>query len=328
MKFFREIGKSKIFWVFIALFVFMYINNTSILAKKRDGDPFLMAHRGLAQTFHMEDLKNDTCTAERIFEPEHPYLENTIPSMQAAFEQGADEVEFDVKMTKDRQFAVFHDWTLDCRTDVKGEAKEYTMAELKKVDIGYGYTADQGKTFPFRGKGIGLMPSLTEVLTQFPDKQFLIHVKSNDPQEGGLLVDYLSKLTAERRSQLTIYGGSPPVALVKKELPEMRVISIDTMKSCLLPYLAYGWTGITPAACEHTQIHIPEKLAPLLWGWPNKFLNRMDRVDTRVLVVGGNGSEFSTGFDTPADIERLPEGYSGGIWTNRIDRIAPLYKRE
>ncbi|MNR33192.1 hypothetical protein D3C85_1508470 [compost metagenome] len=52
----------------------------------------------------------------------------------------------------------------------------------------------------------------------------------------------------------------------------------------------------------------------------------MDKVDTRVIVVGGNGTEFSTGFDTPADIERLPAAYSGGIWTNRIDRIAPIYK--
>ncbi|CAH1195726.1 hypothetical protein PAECIP111891_00728 [Paenibacillus allorhizoplanae] len=326
MKRLRKLFKSKLVWVLLILMLFIYMNNTSLLAKERTGSPFLMAHRGLAQTFHTEELKNDTCTAERIFEPEHPYLENTIPSMQAAFDAGADEVEFDIHMTKDDQFAVFHDWTLDCRTNVKGQSKDYTMAELKKVDIGYGYTADNGKSYPFRGKGIGLMPSFNEVLTQFADKMLLIHIKTDDRKEGNLLAEMLAKLSPERRSQLTIYGGDLPISIVKEKLPDMRVISVDTMKNCLLPYLAYGWTGRIPASCEHIQIHIPEKLAPLLWGWPNKFLNRMDKVDTRVIVVGGNGSEFSTGFDTPADLERLPASYSGGIWTNRIDRIAPIYK--
>ncbi|KRE93332.1 glycerophosphodiester phosphodiesterase [Paenibacillus sp. Soil766] len=327
MKRSRKLFTRKLVWALLVLIVFIYMNNTSLLAKERRSDPFLMAHRGLAQTFHTENLENDTCTAERIFEPEHPYLENTIPSMQAAFDAGADEVELDIHITKDEQFAVFHDWTLDCRTNVKGQSKDYTMAELKKVDIGYGYTADNGKSYPFRGKGIGLMPSLHEVLTQFSDKLLLIHIKTNDPNEGNLLVEILAKLSPERRGQLTIYGGNLPVSIVKEKLPDMRVISVDSMKSCLLPYLAYGWTGIIPAACEHIQIHIPDKLAPLLWGWPNKFLNRMDKVDTRVIVVGGNGSEFSTGFDTPQDLERLPASYSGGIWTNRIDRIAPLYKQ-
>ncbi|OAS16386.1 glycerophosphodiester phosphodiesterase family protein [Paenibacillus oryzisoli] len=326
MKRLRKLFRSKLVWAVLILIGFIYVNNTSLLAKERSGPPFLMAHRGLAQTFHTENLKNDTCTAERIYEPEHPYLENTIPSMQAAFDAGADEVELDIHITKDDQFAVFHDWTLDCRTNVTGQSKDYTMAELKKADIGYGYTADNGKSYPFRGKGIGLMPSLQEVFTQFSDKMLLIHIKTNDRHEGNVLGDMLAKLSPERRSQLTIYGGDLPLSMVKDKLPDMRVISVDAMKSCLLPYLAYGWTGMIPGSCEHIQIHIPEKLAPLLWGWPNKFLNRMDHVDTRVIVVGGNGTEFSTGFDTREDLERLPDSFSGGIWTNRIDRIAPIYK--
>lgn len=123
-----------------------------------------------------------------------------------------------------------------------------------------------------------LFEALQEVLTQFSDKLLLIHIKTDDPHEGKVLGDMLAKLSPERRSQLTIYGGDLPVSMVKDKLSDMRVISVDAMKSCLLPYLAYGWTGIIPSSCEHIQIHIPEKLAPLLWGWPNRFLNRMDRV--------------------------------------------------
>ncbi|MFM1654038.1 glycerophosphodiester phosphodiesterase family protein [Brevibacillus sp. B_LB10_24] len=316
----------KIILVLLALVAFIYVNNSSYLAVPRSGKPLLLAHRGLAQTYSMEGITNDTCTAERIYSPEHPFLENTIPSMEAAFQAGADVVEFDVHITKDEQFAVFHDWTLDCRTNADGVTRDYTMVELKKMDIGYGYTADHGKTFPFRGKGVGMMPSLTEVLSRFPDKAFLIDIKSNDPYEGELLAAYLSALPKQQQNLLAVYGGDKPIAALKEKMPDMRVMSMATMKSCLIPYLAVGWTGYLPAACEHTELHIPEKIAPWLWGWPDRFLNRMDRTDTRTIVVGGDGSDFSSGFDTVEDIKRLPSHYTGWIWTNRIDRIAPLYR--
>jgi glycerophosphoryl diester phosphodiesterase len=318
-------SKRKWLLIFLVFVGFVYVNNSSLFAKRMDDPPFLLSHRGLAQTFSLEGVGNDTCTAERIYEPEHPYLENTIPSMEAAFLAGADIVEFDIKLTKDGQFVVFHDWTLDCRTNAQGMAQDYTMAELKQLDIGYGYTADQGKTYPFRGKGIGLMPSMDEVLTHFPDKPFLIHIKSNDPAEGVQLAHYLEKLPEDRLNQLTVYGGDEPIAALRDKLPNVRVMSMATMKDGLIPYILIGWTGYVPASLQHTQLHIPEKIAPWLWGYPDRFLNRMDQVDTRVIIVGGDGSDFSSGFDTPEDVQRLPASFSGGIWTNRIDRIAPLF---
>ncbi|USG67152.1 glycerophosphodiester phosphodiesterase [Brevibacillus ruminantium] len=323
----RKIGRKKLFGLlFLLLISFVYLNNTSFFAKGQEKAPWLLAHRGLAQTFHMEGITGEMCTAERIYEPEHPFLENTIPSMDAAFQAGADVVELDIQPTKDGTFAVFHDWTLDCRTNGKGVTREYTLEELKQLDIGYGYTADQGKSYPFRGKGVGMMPSLDEVLTHFPDKEFLIHVKSNDPHEGEQLAGFLAKLPSSRLSQLTVYGGDEPIRALQERMPELRVMSKATLKSCLIPYIAVGWTGYVPSACSHTQLQIPEKIGPWLWGWPHRFQERMEAADTRVIVVGGDGSDFSSGFDSPEDIKRLPAGYSGGIWTNRIDRIAPLFR--
>jgi glycerophosphoryl diester phosphodiesterase len=204
--------------------------------------------------------------------------------------------------------------------------RDHSLAELKKLDIGYGYTADGGKTYPFRGKGIGLMPSLDEVLSTFPDKAFLIHIKSDDAEEGKQLAEALSQLPTSRQRLLTVYGGDKPLDSFHQKLPNMRVTSKAMMQNCLLPYIAIGWTGYVPPACQNIELHIPEKVAPWLWGWPNRFLDRMEANNTRVLLVGGDGSEASTGFDAPEDIQRLPEGYTGGIWTNRIDRIAPLYR--
>ena len=87
----------------------------------------MFGHRG---------LKLDTCTATRIEKPVHDYLENTVRSMQAARQMGADVVEIDIAPTKDGQIAVFHDWTVDCRTNGKGNIRDKTMAELKQLDPG------------------------------------------------------------------------------------------------------------------------------------------------------------------------------------------------
>ena len=182
----------------------------------------------------MEEIESDTCTAERINKPEHSYLENTIPSMEAAFKAGADLVEFDVQPTKDNNFVIFHDWTLDCRTNGKGVTRDFTTQELQALDIGYGYTADGGKTFPFRGKGINLMPTLDEVLTHFPDRSFLIHIKSDDENEGIQLATHLKKLPAKRLDQLTVYGGDKPIAAIKERIPSLRTMSKATMKKILL----------------------------------------------------------------------------------------------
>ncbi len=316
--------KNKILALIAIFLALVFVNNSSMLSFRPAGKPLLLAHRGLGQTYSTEGMTNDTNTAERIFEPEHPYIENTLPSMEAAFAYGADVAELDIHPTTDGQFAVFHDWTLEYRTDGQGVTREQSMSYLKTLDVGYGYTADHGQSYPFRGQGIGMMPTLDEVLTHFPDREFLIHIKSNDPQEGELLADYLERMPESRQRQMSVYGGDKPIAVLQERLPELRVLSYATLKSALLSYMAVGWTGYVPEACRNTELHIPIKYAWLLWGWPDLFLTRMDAVNTRVILVGGNGT-FSEGIDSASDLKALPDNYTGGIWTDRIDRIGPIY---
>lgn len=314
--------------IVLAFAAFVYLNNTNLLATPHAGKPTLLAHRGLAQTFSHVGLKGDTCTATRIIAPEHPFLENTLDSMRAAFAAGADIVEFDVHRTTDGAFAVFHDWTVDCRTDGKGVTREQTLAALKALDVGYGYTADGGKTYPFRGKGVGLLPSLDEVLAAFPDKRFLIDIKSNDADEGKALAERLGRLPPQQRSLLMVYGGEHPLAAFRANLPGPHTVTRSGLKTCLLRYLALGWSGYVPAACRHSLLLVPVNYAHWLWGWPNRFQDRMRAVDSTVFVLGPwEGEGFSRGVDTAAEFNQLPVGFGGGIWTNRVDRIAPLIEQ-
>jgi glycerophosphoryl diester phosphodiesterase len=313
--------------VLILFAAFCFLNNTNLFSKPVPGRPALLAHRGLAQTFEVAGVENDTCTANRIFPPEHPYLENTLASMEAAFRAGADMVELDIHPTTDGQFAVFHDWTVDCRTDGKGVTREHTLADLKTLDVGYGYTADGGKTFPFRGKGIGLMPSLDEVLATFPGKRFLIHIKSNDPTEGDKLSEFLARLTPEARRVLAVYGGRLPVAVVRTRVTDIKTMSARAEMTCLLTYLAIGWSGVVPSSCANSLILVPQNYGKWLWGWPDRFAQRMLGVSSEVFVLGPRGGdEFSSGIDTAEAFASVPHSANLGIWTNRIDRIAPLVK--
>ncbi len=286
----------------------------------------ILAHRGIAQTFPMAGVTDDTCTARIIDPPKHAFLENTIASMREAFRLGADIVELDVHPTTDGQFAVFHDWTLDCRTDGHGVTREHSMAELKALDIGYGYTADGGRTFPFRGKGVGQMPSLREVLAAFPDRSFLINIKSNDFIEGVKLALELGRVSRAQRGRLFVYAAEQPARALRQLQSFVRILDPKAAKNCLYGYLALGWSGYVPDACRGTVVGVPSNYAGWLWGWPYRFVERMSAAGSRVMLLGPYHGGHPDGIDTAADAENVPPGFDGIVMTNEIETIAPLLR--
>lgn len=306
----------------IAIVVFAL--NTSRLAPAAESTPLLIAHRGLGQNFWREGIGNDTCTAERMLAPEHPYLENTIDGIAASFEAGADIVEFDIQPTTDGHFVVFHDWTLDCRTNGTGVTREHTLAELKALDIGYGYTADEGETYPFRGQPPGLMPTLEEVLDAFPDRRFLINIKSDDPAEGQMLADALLQRPEAERDLIMVYGGGRALAAFEAELPGLTTLSTDNVRRCLINYELSGWIGIVPETCHNSLFMVPVNYTRFVWGFPQRLAERLRGVGSILVVLGvDDGSGFSTSIDDLETLAMLPDHFDGAIWTNRIDLIGP-----
>ncbi len=305
--------------------LFVFLNNTNLWTAVPPGGLYFVAHRGVHQQFSRTNLNSESCTAARMIPSGHDFLENTVPSMRAAFAVGARIVEIDVHPTTDGRFVVFHDWTLDCRTNGSGVTRESKLTYLKSLDIAHGYTADGGASYPFRGRGIGMMPTLREVLLEFPDGRFAINIKSNDFAEGEALAATLAGLSPARRAQLIVYGADRPVRRLRERLPEMRVLTKGAMKDCLVRYIAYGWTGIVPDACRNTALLLPVNIAPYLWGWPHRFVLRMRAADAWVFAAGPyHGEGHSQGINSAEQLAMLPEDYAGGIWTDRIQTIAAL----
>lgn len=61
--------------------------------------------------------------------------ENTLPAFQKAIELGADGVELDIQLTKDRELVVCHDETVDRTSNGAGWIRDLTLAELKKLNF-------------------------------------------------------------------------------------------------------------------------------------------------------------------------------------------------
>lgn len=298
------------------------------VAPPENGELRLIAHRGVHQTFHRDELASDTCTAERIDPPRHALLENTIPSMQAAFASGANIVELDVHPTTDGQFAVMHDWSVDCRTEGTGETRAHSMAQLRALDIGHGYTADGGRTYPFRGTGIGGMPELREVLSAMPDGKFLINFKSREAREGDMLADLVSANPQWRSAVWGAYGGDEPTFRAAAGIDGLNVWSRRGLIDCVVQYMALGWTGWVPDPCRDTKVMIPINIAPWLWGWPNLLQARLAEAGSQIILLGpyGAGDPGTAGIDDLGALARIPEGFDGYVWTNRIEVIGPALK--
>ena len=62
--------------------------------------------------------------------------ENTLPAFQQAWELGVQHVELDIGISSDGALLLFHDSTLDAKTNLSGPLSEYSRAELESADIG------------------------------------------------------------------------------------------------------------------------------------------------------------------------------------------------
>jgi glycerophosphoryl diester phosphodiesterase len=82
-----------------------------------------------------------------------------------------------------------------------------------------------------------------------------------------------------------------------------------------------------PSACKNTVIVVPVNYQWVIWGWPDRYLDRMRAVNSQVFVTGPytKGSQIG-GLNTAEEFRELPQGYGGGVWTDEITRIATLAK--
>ena len=104
--------------------------------------------------------------------------ENTLAAFEIARALGYRYLETDVHLTRDGVLVAFHDDRLDRVTDRSGAIAQLGIAEVEAADAGHAFSADGGRTFPFRGCGVRV-PRLEEILARWPDARVNIDPKSD-----------------------------------------------------------------------------------------------------------------------------------------------------
>ena len=111
------------------------------------------------------------------------YPENTMEAFRAALALDVDQIETDVRITKDGELVLIHDATVDRTTNGTGRVDEMTLAELQSL------CADNQKGEPFQNCRIPLFTDLLELVKEHPTITLDIELKEY-PTEGHEEVAY------------------------------------------------------------------------------------------------------------------------------------------
>ncbi|PCE63309.1 glycerophosphodiester phosphodiesterase [Sediminicola luteus] len=118
------------------------------------------------------------------------YPENSEMAFRYCMEKGVAMVETDLRLTKDGQLILFHDSDLRRMTGVKGAPEDFTLAELKKMELG------QGQKIPM------LEEALVTVMDS--DIQLLLDIKAGPDLDYSNLFAVLDKYRMKYRTYIGV----------------------------------------------------------------------------------------------------------------------------
>ena len=130
--------------------------------------------------------------------------ENTRRSFRRALDLGVAAVELDVQLTKDGRLAVIHDETLDRTTNGHGRVRDFTRADLKKLDAGQGEP----------------IPALEEVLELVRGRAHLL-VELKQPEAAPALLEFFRKHQAFEAAR-AISFWHPALKAMKEAEPRLQ----------------------------------------------------------------------------------------------------------
>lgn len=171
-------------------------------ASSKDPSPLILGHRGAS-----------------AIAPE-----NTLVAFSRAIRDGADGIEFDVRLSRDRVPIVIHDATLMRTGLTEGVIGELSVRELQEVDVG-GWFSSKGVSFSGEK-----LPTLVQVFDLFASISGLLYIEMKcDRDEGLALAAEVVKLiqVAEMQKRVVVESFDlPAIAEVKTIDREIRTAAL------------------------------------------------------------------------------------------------------
>jgi glycerophosphoryl diester phosphodiesterase len=227
------------------------------------------------------------------------HRENSMHAFKEAVAFGYRYLETDVHATRDGVLLAFHDHVLDRVTEHKGAIADMTYAQISEARI----------------HGKDPIPTLSELLAEFPDARFNVDAKS--PTAVALLVSTIEDYEAHDRVCVASFGIRRLYELRRRlgwRVPSA-ASAVGIAANRFLPWMT--WALNTPAAVLQMPISVPiggrrlEVLTPTL-------LEAAHRADKKVQIWTVDDSET---------MERLIDAGVDGIFTDRIDTLKEVLVR-
>jgi glycerophosphoryl diester phosphodiesterase len=180
------------------------------------------------------------------FEPE-----NTLRAYKRAMEMGADFVEVDVRLTKDKELVIMHDADVSRTTNGKGLVKDLTLDELKELDAGLGENIPTlEEVIKLVKNEIGLVVEIKE-----PDTENRIIEKIEENNlENTILTSFFHKTVKNAgKSSLKIDTG---IIFVGEPINSHK-LALDANANVIFPSYRYMTPDLVRNAKKHELIVYP-----------------------------------------------------------------------
>lgn len=151
----------------------------------------------------------------------HDAPENTLASVNLAWQRNADAVEIDIYLSKDEQIVAYHDKTTKRIGGYDREVKQQTFAELQTLDVG------AWKHAKYKHERI---PTLTQILKTIPaDKRLFIEIKCGAEVLPLLKQDLAA--SGKTPAQTALIGFDyETMQQAKQDLPALKVFWVFKVK--------------------------------------------------------------------------------------------------
>lgn len=246
--------------------------------------------------------------------------ENTLPAFRLARGLGAVEVELDVQLTRDDRVLLFHDRTLDEKTNRSGRVRDHALAALEGAEIGSWFDRSHPEV-KARFAGTRL-DSLESLFAEMGDSLvYHVELKDEEPELPARTLQVIDRFGLRGRVIATSFSFEQ-LARVRELAPELRtcllIRSGDRRQGSVDHWIERaadaGFTQVGVAAAELERELVAAARARGLWirAYGIRSLDDMDRA----IAAGANGMTI----DWPdALVARFLE-HAGSAGAGRPDR--------
>jgi glycerophosphoryl diester phosphodiesterase len=216
--------------------------------------------------------------------------ENTIAAFDRGLSAGADGLELDVHLSRDRIVVVHHDATLDRTTRATGLLKDRTAAELAALDV----------------------PRLSDVLARYPKIGIIIELKEPDPGLAAAVVNDVRHAAAIDRVCL----GSFSLTALRAARATAPDVATSGARFEVRMALYRSWIHLSPGRVPYRAFQVPETSGSTRVVSP-RFVKLAHQAGIAVQVWT---------VDEPDDIRRLLDWGVDGIISDRPDVASHVVK--